>query len=592
MFAGLLLSASQAYALAPADVFARHASSVVVLETYDGAGKPTSVLSATTIAANTVVTVCNAIDSAAELRVAHPRGSLAAKLQARDQERNLCLLLVTGLDSPALTTAGGSVAGNRVYAVSNALGLGIGMSDGIISGVRKFQNSELLQFTAPISPGSEGGALIDDQGRLLGIIDYRRRDGQNVNFAMPATWVGEIAPRAAAAAPRLRRYERALELNRGKNWDELLRLSETWTKEEPDNADGWAFFITAAHEKKMADAELRGWRELYRKDPGQKTTSLGLGWQLALRGQYDEANQIASRFVTENPSDSAAWYLMGIIQQARGLAEDAEKSMLRAIELDPWLIEAYQNLARLAQARGNSALAIATWRRLAGLRSNDPGTQWGLVNAYLMAGKPDKAWLVLERLGEHMAADATYWYWRGRTLFAHGAHEQACAAYRKSLDIKKDNEWAWGGMGYARLEQRRFTEAVAAFREARRISPDNDEWPYQLAIALKDGGQPEEAFAITTGLVAKAPQQSRNWRQHGFVLGILGRPAEAVPALERSLQIEPRQAKTWSALIEEYYQLDKPAEVRRAYETLRGIDSAAAETMYRKIVLPAEAYRP
>lgn len=259
LLAGLALSTSQAYALSPASVFLHNAASVLVLETLDDAGRTTGMLSATAITPNTLVTVCNGIDSAFELRVVRAKGAIPAKLQARDHERNLCLLSAPGLDTQALSPApSGPAIGNRVYAVSNALGLGIGMSDGIVSGMRKFPSGEYLQFTAPVSPGSEGGALIDEQGQLLGIIDYRRRDGQNVNFAMPAAWISQIAPRAAADAPRLLRYEQALALSRKKNWDELLQLTETWSKEAPD-ADAWSFFILAAREKKMADAEMRGW---------------------------------------------------------------------------------------------------------------------------------------------------------------------------------------------------------------------------------------------------------------------------------------------------------------------------------------------
>ena len=41
----------------------------------------------------------------------------------------------------------------------------------------------LLQFTAPVSPGSSGGALLDAHGHLIGIIKSQVREGQNINFA-------------------------------------------------------------------------------------------------------------------------------------------------------------------------------------------------------------------------------------------------------------------------------------------------------------------------------------------------------------------------------------------------------------------------
>lgn len=593
LLAGLSLVLTEAHALSPAEIFLAIGPSVVVLEAVDETGRTIGNFSATVAAADTLVTVCNGIDSAFGLRVVRAAGSLKAKLQSRDYERNLCLISAPGVEGRPPTPAPADiVTGSRVYAVSNALGLGVGISDGIFSGKRKFPCGEYLQFTAPVSPGSEGGTLIDDQGRLLGIIDYRRRDGQNVNFAMPAAWLDQIRARVANNTSHQQQYERAQSLAGNKDWDVLLQHAESWAKAFPDSADPWTFLIRAAHEKKLADVELRGWKALYRIDPSQRMHGLGLGWQLALHQQYDEALELVRQLLANNSADGSAWYLQGVLQQAKGRFEDSEKSLTRAVELDPWLIEAYQSLARIAQARGNWALAIATWQRLAGLRINDAEAQWSLVNAYLLSGRPQKAWLVVERQGESQAGNTTYWYWRGRTLAALGAHDAACTAYRKSLDLKVDNAWSWGAIGFSRTEQRRLPEAIAAFREARRLAPDNEEWTYQLAIALKDGGRPEEALALTSELVANSPQQSRNWRQQGFVLSILDRPKEAVPALERSLQIEPRQIKVWSALIEVNHQFDRKAEARQAYEKLRGFDSAAAEAMYRQIILPDEAYTP
>jgi Flp pilus assembly protein TadD len=135
---------------------------------------------------------------------------------------------------------------------------------------------------------------------------------------------------------------------------------------------------------------------------------------------------------------------------------------------------------------------------------------------------------------------------------------------------------------------RRFPEAIAAYRSAVEAAPAVDEWRYQLAINLKDGGRADEALPITTGLVATKPEEAKNWRQHGFALAVLGRAAEAIPAMEKSLQIDSRQAKLWGALIESYQIAGRREDARRAYDQLRGIDGSMAETLYRSAILPYE----
>jgi len=76
------------------------------------------------------------------------------------------------------------VRGQKVVAIGSPLGLFNSVSDGIISGFRNIDNVDMIQFTAPISRGSSGGAVFNMYGEVIGIstagIDY----GQNINLAV------------------------------------------------------------------------------------------------------------------------------------------------------------------------------------------------------------------------------------------------------------------------------------------------------------------------------------------------------------------------------------------------------------------------
>ncbi len=589
-----LCLAVPAWALAPTEVFSQAGANVAVLETFDAQGQRLGAYSATVVAAERLVATCDVLETAAALRVAAGSGSLDARVLARDRERNLCLIQASGLGALPLARRSRALpVGNRVFALSNALGLGVGISEGVVSGIRSFPAGDYIQFSAPISPGSEGGALVDDDGRLVGVIDYRRRDGQNVNFASTAAWVDQIEVRAAASEARLKRFDRAMALSAQQDWNALQRMAVAWADEEPEAADAWRFFLAAARGRGEGEAELRGWRALYRIDPSSAETGVGLGRALMAGGRTREALDLARQLQSAHPEEATGWLFLGQAQQASGLAAESEQSYRRAVELDPWLIDAYRSSALLAQARGDSKTAIAVWGRLSGLYANQLWPRLGLVSAYLTAGKPAKAWAVLAQVAESEAgrdADgALVWYWKGATLARLGCPEQAIKAYRESLDRRPASaDWALAGIGFALAEMRRFPEAIDAFRAAAQAAPANDEWRYQLAVNLKDGGRAGEALAITTDLLAKKPDAARNWRQHGFILAVLGRAAEAIPAMEKSLQIESRQAKLWGALIETYQVTGRHEDARRAYEQLRAIDGEIAGEIYRSVILPYE----
>lgn len=76
------------------------------------------------------------------------------------------------------------VRGQRVVAIGSPLGLFNSVSDGIISGFRNINDVDMIQFTAPISHGSSGGAVLNMYGEVIGISTAGIDSGQNINLAV------------------------------------------------------------------------------------------------------------------------------------------------------------------------------------------------------------------------------------------------------------------------------------------------------------------------------------------------------------------------------------------------------------------------
>jgi hypothetical protein len=70
------------------------------------------------------------------------------------------------------------------------MGLEDTVSNGLVSGRRKDDAGvEILQVSAPISPGSSGGPIINDRGEVIGIAEQVLVQGQNLNFAVPIRYL-------------------------------------------------------------------------------------------------------------------------------------------------------------------------------------------------------------------------------------------------------------------------------------------------------------------------------------------------------------------------------------------------------------------
>ena len=105
-----------------------------------------------------------------------------------DSGRDLVLLKIPAAKTPSLSLGNSDAAevGEPIFAIGNPQGLEGTFSQGIISSIREVGSDKLLQITAPISPGSSGGPVLNSKGEVIGVSVATFKGGQNLNFAIPA----------------------------------------------------------------------------------------------------------------------------------------------------------------------------------------------------------------------------------------------------------------------------------------------------------------------------------------------------------------------------------------------------------------------
>jgi trypsin-like peptidase len=124
-----------------------------------------------------------------------------------DSTRDVALIQIPGAGLSALTTRDDlPPVGSRVVVIGSPLGLPRTVTEGVISAIRLVAGQSLVQISAPISPGSSGGPVMDDRGRAFAIASAFLAEGQQLNFAVPLRdAMGLLAlhptPRPLSAAP-------------------------------------------------------------------------------------------------------------------------------------------------------------------------------------------------------------------------------------------------------------------------------------------------------------------------------------------------------------------------------------------------------
>lgn len=227
------------------------------------------------------------------------------QIEKTSATEDLAILRVDGevAVKPLLLAETSVVPGETVFAIGNPQGLEKSISQGVVSGLRDFDGRKLIQITAPISQGSSGGPILNSSGQVVGVAVAMLQNGQNLNFAVPASAV--------------------------------TRLLKT----DSDSSPGiWATLVSEID----ATVEQRGSQE-YSEEADSSYQKLTNHIRNLLKKAAD---------ISQNDSDQ----LLAIVEKAQGIVEwdIAYNSALRAVEIKPSL----KTQLTLAKAARNAGLYL------------------------------------------------------------------------------------------------------------------------------------------------------------------------------------------------------------------------------------------
>jgi predicted O-linked N-acetylglucosamine transferase (SPINDLY family) len=235
-------------------------------------------------------------------------------------------------------------------------------------------------------------------------------------------------------------------------------------------------------------------------------------------GRHAEAAGLLEELIERTPGLARAWFLLGVVENARGAAGAAIERLEHAAALAPDDREIAHFLARTLTAGGHVARAIDRYRALVRLAPGNAAAQTELG-------------ALLQGVGQLDAAIA--------------CHEAAVAADPRSVA-------ALNNLGAALLAARRPEAALSALQRALEIAPDRPEVVLNAGKALKQLGRLELAAEV---LGRARPGESRLAGElallHGNVLSRLGRASGARDALEEAVLADDRNPAALGRLLRE-----------------------------------------
>lgn len=183
--------------LAVSEIASRCSPAVVSIKTKDKEGRPIGLGSGFIISPDgVIITNFHVVESAYQAEVNIGEDIIKeAYLVKGIPELDIAILKIDSEQLPVLSIGDSDslINGQFVVALGNPAGLERSVSSGIISALRTKGENKLIQMTAPVSPGSSGGPVINEYGEVIGITTLASFFmTQNLNFAVPINYLNKM----------------------------------------------------------------------------------------------------------------------------------------------------------------------------------------------------------------------------------------------------------------------------------------------------------------------------------------------------------------------------------------------------------------
>ena len=471
--------------LSAEDIAEKALAATVYLEMRDKNGKTLGIGSGFFVQPNLIATNYHVIEGAAK-----GTAKLVGKyttyniegVTATDRDNDLALLKVTAYGIKPLSLGDSDTVriGETVYVAGNPKGLEGTFSDGIISSRRDKDTKERLQMTAPISPGSSGGPVLNRKGEVIGVFfaGHRALDAQNLNFAIPSKYLKALLEQSKLAKP----------------------LSQ-----EKQSVSADTYFL---------------W--------GNVKYDLG-----------DYAGAIAdyTMAIRLKPDHVKAYHNRGLAKYILGQYFAAITDYDTAIRLKPDYVHAYFNRGLAKADLGQHFAAIADYDTGIRLKPDDAmayfsrGLAKGILGQYAAAISDFDTAIRLK------PDDAMAYFNRGNAKSQLGQYFAAITDFDTGIRLKPDDAMAYLKRGLAKANLEQYFAAITDFDTAIRLKPDYAEAYLKRGLMKYRLGQHFAAITDFDTAIRLKPDYAEAYFSRGMVRFELGRTSEAKQDFQKALKL-------------------------------------------------------
>ena len=278
-----------------------------------------------------------------------------------DEDKNIAVMKVDDNALPAMPRA--DIArisvGERVFIIPGHGGTKKGFNQSLISdfkqmpGRRRSNSIQYIQI-ATLTTNTTRGAIVDDQGRLVGLVITEEK---NINLAVPIADAERLVKESKAMplsevkagrrpAQALNYYLKGILARDIQRWDQAIEFYKKALELNPNLNGAHLELGYVYYRKRLYDLEAREYEAVLETNPDNTDALTSLATNLETKGLYAEAIQKYEHALALDPEDAETMSELGLAYLAVGRKDKTADVSVRLRKLDPGYGELLYRLSR------------------------------------------------------------------------------------------------------------------------------------------------------------------------------------------------------------------------------------------------------
>jgi tetratricopeptide (TPR) repeat protein len=347
----------------------------------------------------------------------------------------------------------------------------------------------------------------------------------------------------------------------------LLTLILAFAPQQPsDAAAKFSRAVELQQQGKLIEAAAE-YRAALAIKPDYPEAQANLGVVLSRLGKYDEAIVAYESALRLAPHLAPIQLNLGIAHYRAGQYAKAAETLRSFLEKKPDSVQARQLYGLSLVEIGQDEDAIIQLELTLDAAPQETAVLYSLGLAYLRSNKPGKpGWReMIERLAAFPAGVPTAHLLRGQSLIAGREYERAIEELQKAAALNPDLPRLQYSLGLAYEQLKRNKEALVAFENELKRSPQDFLTLYYLAYLNEAEGNLNAAERHLDSALKLAPESPEANAVAGKILFKQGKAAEALKPLEFAATKKPNDHELRYTLARVYQQLGRKEDAAREF---------------------------